>query len=176
MNWHFAMVRPNTEKRVVAELRELDPPFAAVWSRFVRREIVGGSRLRWRGRERIQTVEVSMYPNYIALASCRPWQDALKVDGLTRVLRVAGDREKAWTIPAEFLPLVLGAAGDGMLPDPDALPEARMMRQFIRGQEIGVSIGTKVRSATVLDVGRGRLRINVDGREMSIPVDVVTAA
>lgn len=173
--WMVAMTLPSRERRVVVELREAG--LNAVWPRVLEREIVGGARRKWRGRERTIVVEKSVLPNYV-LMSGPGWQQALDVDGVTLVLRMGGSPQKPATLPHEAAQWLCGPNGDGIVEDRSATKIAAV-RRFIIGQSVRIESDLwlhDISEGTVISISKGRAWIeNEEGRRISAPVDVLQA-
>lgn len=138
--WMIGWTRPNAEFLVVEKLREID--FAACVPTIREFRIVRWQRNRGQGRDNRRAVLTPAFPRYVMFAStdAQPiWQRANRVDGMTLVVRRAGDRDAPGLLPDPVAARLLGPQGDGVLED---LTEAvTALERYARGAEISVTSG-----------------------------------
>lgn len=169
--WHIAVTLPRHEEHVVKELRELG--FDAVCPSYRKRETIGGTRRQWRGRARTALITVPAFPNYVMLSGA-PWQRAQEADGLTAVIRTAGDRDRAAALPQAVAQRLLGPNNDGIIEDLCETIEA--MQRYLKGQHVTVIAGAVAgRAGTVISSSFARVRLMLEGIEVDMPANDIRA-
>lgn len=143
--WMVAWTRPNAEALVVGKLREigLDAFMPAIRKeRAVARWTRPRGRNIGRVRQPTEIVLVPAFPRYVMFAATElqpTWQLAVRVDGVSMVVRQAGNREAAGILPHKVAQILRGPNGDGIIKDEVTVVEE--MTRFARDAEIVVTSG-----------------------------------
>lgn len=135
--WHVIWTRPGAEHDVAADLREI--ALAALVPSIRRLGPVNRwARNRGNGKfGKRETVLVPAFPRYLmfAVTAEQPvWQRALEIDGVSAVVRQAGNVEAPARLPANVAATLHGPQGDGVIEDLTATIEE------ISGYKIGDEI------------------------------------
>jgi transcription antitermination factor NusG len=166
--WMVGWTNPYAEFDVVAELRALG--FAA-FAPAIRKTRVAErwARNRGCGKERSEVVIAPAFPRYVlfsASAAQPVWQRALRVRGITLVVRRPGGAGEPGVLPATLVrSTLLGAEGNGIIVD--LAKTIAAMARFAEGAGVritsgpfehfpGVVVGHEGRNVRVLLSGFGR--------------------
>lgn len=172
--------RPNAEFDVASALREIGFD-AFVPSVRLKRPVKCWSRNRGQGKTREEIVIVPAFPRYMTFSATleQPvWQKALRVDGMTIVIRRPGNPDQPGILPTTVVTMLRGPSGDGVIEDKAHTVEA--IRRFSQGQSVTVQrAGVPIPGVVVGHEGRDvRVILSVLGghREATVALENVEAA
>lgn len=179
--WMVGWTRPNAEFDVAERLRDIG---LAAFVPAIRRQrpVKNWSRNRGQGKERYEIILSAAFPRYMlftATAIEPVWQKAIRVDGMTLVVRKPGDRVEPGVLPPAVVAMLRGPNGDGVIKD--LVKTVKAIERYAKDTHVAIIDGpfTGYPGTVAGDDGRNiRVIVSLFGRdtESLFPRESIQAA